>query len=309
MDTLEELGFYPTGEYAQLNSYENRVFEIALEKDSAEQAKIIVKVYRPHRWSKKQILEEHQFTQELFDHDILTVPPLQLSTGTTLAEFHGLQFAVFPRFQGRMLQEIVPADLRKFGSLLARLHNVGAQQPARSRIQMDVETYGYANLNLLRDWVAPEVWSRYQAAAERICAQLENHLETENFIRIHGDFHRGNLLLNDLPGEIPRLAVVDFDDFVMGPPVQDFWMLLSGDTDSFENEMDLLCAGYEEFRDFPYEQIDLIPGLRGLRIISYAAWIARRFDDPVFPQLFPQFRDYVYWAEETEALERLSWAE
>ena len=306
MDTLENLGFQPTGEYSQLNSYENRVFEMALEKGSSIHSRIIVKVYRPRRWSQKQILEEHQFTQELLDHDLLTVPPLQLSTGTTLAEFQGLSFAVFPRFQGRMLQEILPEELKRFGSLLARMHNIGAERPARHRLRMDIETFGTANLSLLKNWVAPEVWHRYQRAAEQIFAQLEERLDFDSFHRIHGDFHRGNLLLKEIPGETSQLAIVDFDDFVMGPAAQDFWMLLTGDEDTFDREIDLLAEGYEEFREFPYEQVDLILGLRGLRIVSYAAWIARRYEDPVFPQLFPQFRDYIYWAEETEALERLA---
>ena len=53
--------------------------------------------------------------------------------------------------------------------------------------------------------------------------------------------------------------------------------------------------------------MSLIPALRGLRIFTYAAWIARRWDDPSFPKLFPEFNSYTYWAEETEALEAIAW--
>ncbi len=45
--------------------------------------------------------------------------------------------------------------------------------------------------------------------------------------------------------------------------------------------------------------------LRGLRIIHYAAWIARRWTDPSFPQIFPNFATDTYWFEEMQALEKV----
>ncbi len=299
MDTLEDFGFAPTGEYVQLNSYENRVFEISLE---STRERLIVKVYRPNRWSKDQILEEHQFTQELFDNGIRSAPPLILGD-STLADIHGLQFAVFPKAHGRMLSDVT--ELRRIGRLLGQLHNVGQSKPTQYRSQFN---HGEENLNLLSDWVAPEVERRYFEAAEVLLDGLYERLDETTFFRIHGDFHRGNLLLYDVLDEPKDLVVVDFDDFVMGPEVQDIWMLLSGDQETSQSEIEQILEGYEEFRHFPKHQLELIPFLRALRIISYAAWIARRWKDPVFPQLFPQFQDYTYWAEETEALERLAWS-
>lgn len=306
LDTLESLGFHPTGDYLQLNSFENRVFEFTLESGTWMLPKIIAKVYRPGRWSQRQIIEEHQWTQELFDHGIQTAPPLALMTGSTLAETQGLLFALFPRASGRMLQDLNSELLSRIGRLLAQMHNVGQQSEPKWRVALTVERFGYENVDLLERWVAPEVRNRYLDAAEAICHALEAQLQGVDSIRIHGDFHRGNLLLKDVQGEPQDLTVVDFDDFVSGPEIQDVWMLLSGDAETQAEELLAIQTGYEELRSFPHHQIQMIPLLRGLRIISYGAWIARRWEDPVFPQLFPQFRDYDYWAEEAEILEKIA---
>ncbi|MNL29692.1 serine/threonine protein kinase [compost metagenome] len=84
-------------------------------------------------------------------------------------------------------------------------------------------------------------------------------------------------------------------------------MLLSGDEDQVDEERFQIISGYEELREFPHHQWGWVPLYRGLRIISYAGWIARRWDDPSFPRLFPNYRDFRYWAEEVEALEKVAW--
>ena len=149
---------------------------------------------------------------------------------------------------------------------------------------------------------------RYNTAADSILGYLESELDPESFFRIHGDCHKGNLLATDRPGEPREFFFIDFDDFCNGPAVQDFWMLLSGAEADTLDEQDAILAGYTDLRHFDEEDLRLIPALRGLRIIHYGAWIARRWDDPSFPQIFPDFRTYTYWAEEVEALERLAWS-
>jgi Ser/Thr protein kinase RdoA (MazF antagonist) len=72
MEAVEKAGWHPTGEYLQLNSYENRVFSIRLEKDPFE---IIGKFYRPGRWSHAALMEEHQFLMEIKDLGIHAVSP------------------------------------------------------------------------------------------------------------------------------------------------------------------------------------------------------------------------------------------
>ncbi|MGE0763542.1 MAG: serine/threonine protein kinase [Bdellovibrionales bacterium] len=307
MAGVEAAGFHPTGEYLQLNSYENRVFDVRLEKGS-ERERIIVKFYRPQRWSRAAILEEHFFLEELNLSGIPAIAPLPQKNRETLSVFMGLHMAAFPKFLGRMPQELSLDDLKKIGRLLARLHNVGEQKPARHRPRLDVENFGWPALEILADFVAPEMWDRYEQAAIQILQYLEDVLPQEKVLRIHGDCHRGNLLQQDNREGEQGFFLVDFDDFCNGPVAQDFWMLFSGDKESLAEERDALLGGYEELRHFPSQQEKLFMPLRGLRIIHYAAWIARRWNDPTFPLIFPDYQNYTYWAEETEALERIAWS-
>lgn len=304
LQSAESQGFLTTGEFSQLNSYENRVFDIRLENPQGDLDHIIAKFYRPNRWSKESILEEHRFLQDLQAEHIPAVAPLILKTGSTLAELHGLYVTFFPKVRGRMPQEFLNQELFQVGRLMAQVHNQGALRQAPHRPVLDTSYYGgWPTLDFLQDWVAPELRGRYNAAAEMILNQLDDVLDPSEFIRIHGDCHKGNLLHNG-----KQFFLVDFDDFCTGPVIQDFWMLLSGEGEEGEEEREQIIAGYEELREFPYHQWEWVPWMRGLRILSYAGWIAKRWDDPSFPRLFPEFNTYRYWAEEVEALEKIAWA-
>ena len=58
-----------------------------------------------------------------------------------------------------------------------------------------------------------------------------------------------------------------------------------------------MADGYNEFYDFPANQLGLIEALRSYRIMHYAAWLARRWDDPAFPMHFPWFNTTRYWSD------------
>ena len=228
---------------------------------------------------------------------------LPLPNKTTLIETAGIFVAFFPKFRGRMPQELTLADLNRIGQLFARVHNVGAKSFAHNRPVMDSSYYGsWETLALLDTWVVPELKSRYFPAAEKILNFIDDHFEPSEFIRIHGDAHKGNILQMQ-----QSYFLVDFDDFCNGPAVQDFWMLLSYDNDTITAEKDSFIEGYQMFREFPFHQLAWIEALRGLRIIMYAGWIAKRWKDPSFPKIFPDFGSFSYWAEEVEALEKISW--
>jgi Ser/Thr protein kinase RdoA (MazF antagonist) len=305
----EDAGFRATGEFTQLNSYENRVFDIRLEKNSEDIERVIAKFYRPGRWSKAALLEEHNFLFELQKEGVPAIAPLSLQ-GSSLREAEGMFVAFFPKFVGRMPEEFLENDLFQVGRRLAQIHNVGSRQNFKHRAVLSEAPFScWDNLELLSQWVAPEVWPRYEAAAIQIIERIENEMDSSRYIRIHGDCHRGNLLAKPLPGGAREFFFVDFDDCAMGPEVQDFWMLMAGE-EGFERnlEQEKIMAGYQELRDFPAEQWEWVPLLRGLRIFSYSAWIARRWSDPSFPKLFPSFESYTFWAEETEAIEKIAWS-
>jgi Ser/Thr protein kinase RdoA (MazF antagonist) len=310
LDGIEAAGFATTGEYIQLNSYENRVFEVRLEKgqNPAElDDRIVAKYYRPLRWDQKALFDEHFFLEELKLNGIPVIAPLTQKNGQTLSCYEGIYLALFKKGLGRIPQELTLEQLKSIGRVLARIHNVGEQKPARFRPAFTAEQFGWPALNVLESWIAPEVYDRYTDAAEKILEYLDQELRPEEFIRIHGDCHKGNLLQKDERDGSKEFFFMDFDDFGNGPVAQDFWMLFSSDESSNGEELEAALSGYEELRSFPVSQRKLFAPLRGLRIIHYAGWIARRWEDPFFPKLFPQFKDYVYWAEEAEALERIAW--
>lgn len=298
LDSVESLGLEPTGEMTQLNSYENRVFDLKLEDGN----RVIAKFYRTNRWSEKALLEEHQFISDLASSGVHVVQPLTFSDKTLFElKDQGSYFCLYPKFKGRMPQEFLKGELQKVGRTLARLHNAGAQAEFKYRPSLTTNFYGYNSLDILNQWVAPEVSSRYFSAAQDILSFLDEKLDRYPQVRIHGDCHKGNLLNNE-----QDFFFVDFDDCINGIEAQDFWMLL--DRENFEEELDQILEGYEELRDFDLSQKELFEPLRGLRIMYYARWIATRWNDPSFPRLFPNFESYAYWAQETEQLEKIAWS-
>jgi len=310
LEAVESAGFVATGEFQQLNSYENRVFDVSLESEMACNgglSNVICKFYRPGRWSSESILDEHQFLKELRDEQIAVAAPLDLHNSfnynKTLHSIDGIWMAMFPKVRGRMPQEFLKKDLFKIGILLARMHNVGGARVAVHRSSLGHGALDpWETMEFLQDFIAPEVRDRYNDAAIEILQKFDQLVDESQFIRIHGDCHRGNILQMD-----NDFCLVDFDDFCNGPVIQDFWMLLSGDREWEAEEKEQLIAGYEEIREFPYHQWDWLPWLRGFRVIHYCGWIARRWNDPSFPRIFPEFNSFTYWAEETEVLEQISW--
>lgn len=303
LDALEDVGFEPTGSLLALNSYENRVYQVSLEDGTF----VIAKFYRPNRWSDAAIIEEHDFSHELAQQEIPIVAPLSINA-KTLFEFNGFRFAVFPRQGGRTPELEQPETLKQLGRFLGRLHAVGATRPFSNRPKMTVQNFGFDSLTFLleNDFISPEVRANYQQAAEEALQLVEQRYEAilPRNIRLHGDCHPGNLLWRD---DAPHF--VDLDDCRMGPAVQDLWMLLSGSTDEMSIQFRHILEGYETFFEFDPAELSLIESLRTLRLLHYSAWLARRWDDPAFPQHFPWFDSPRYWEEQMltlrEQIERL----
>lgn len=303
LNAVDASGFPTTGEYLQLNSYENRVYSLKVEEPKDTQ--IIAKFYRPGRWPEQAIREEHEFLKECLDAGVSVVAPLTQKNGDTLSLHEGMWCALFPKARGRMPQEFTLEELTQLGRVIARLHNVGAEKPAKHRPVLDPDNYGRPALKILEKLINPDLRARYMDAAEGILEYIDSNLDSRYFQRIHGDCHRGNVLQTDDPGKPKEFVLVDFDDFVMGPPVQDLWMLFRHDEEDVADEIDAFLSGYEELREFDDRELRMMEPLRGLRIIHYAAWIARRWSDPSFPQIFPNFASDAYWFEEMQALEKV----
>ncbi|WP_347556834.1 serine/threonine protein kinase [Robbsia sp. KACC 23696] len=297
LDAIESTGMRVDGRLLTLNSFENRVYQVGID----DAPPVIVKFYRPHRWSDAAILEEHTFLQELGDAEIPAVAPLVLplgdAAGTTLSTYNGFRFSVFPRRGGRPPELEQSDTLEWLGRFIGRIHQVGARKPYAERGVIDLPTYGTAPRDYLRDsGVVPEnLREAYFAIVDLALAAIARGYERAGdiaLLRLHGDCHPGNVLWTDAGPHF-----VDFDDSRMGPAVQDLWMLLPGDRDGQRRALGDVLAGYEDFCEFDQRSLYLIEPLRTLRLIHYSAWLARRWDDPAFPAAFPWFNTQRYWEE------------
>ncbi len=297
LEALDELGFRCDGRFLALNSYENRVYQVGIEDDRP----VVAKFYRPGRWSNEQIAEEHAFTTELATAEIPVVAPLAIA-GKTLHRSGPFRLAVFPSHGGRA-PDLDDLDLlEQLGRLVGRIHLVGATSDFEYRPEIDIESYGVSSCEFLlgQGFIPPDLLPAYESVAELVLDGVHACFEQTGAIstlRIHADFHPGNVLVN---GE--RLHIVDLDDTRTGPAVQDLWMFLSGDQEEQLPQLDALLEGYTEFCEFDARELRLVEALRSLRILHYAAWIARRWDDPAFKIAFPWFDSNRYWDEHVLAL-------
>lgn len=310
LDAVESAaGVRCTGRAMALNSMENRVYEIELDLDDVPKDPtgrfLIAKFYRPGRWSEAQILDEHQYLAELAELEIPVVAPLKLQDGSTLATLKGegqgmgLYFALFPKVSGRSPDELTDDQLAQVGRLLGRMHNVGASRVAPHRLHLTPESYGMANLRHLIDAriLPDEIRASYQSTVEQICQITEPWFKATTPHRIHGDCHRGNLLVGRA-----GMFFVDFDDMVTGPATQDLWLLIPGRDDDSQRQLEAMLEGYETMRPFNRHELRLIEPLRALRFVHFSAWIGRRFTDPAFPRAFPHFGTQKYWQEQLQDL-------
>ena len=315
---LASVGLMGDGRLTALASYENRVYQAVL--DDGE--KVVLKFYRPQRWSREQILEEHSFSQELADNEVPMVAPLRLASGgqdSSLHHFEGFDFSVSPWRGGRRPELDDWEVLEWIGRFLARIHAVGSARTFEHRPRLDLHSFGHESMHYLlsHDAVALEVSKSWETACEQALHLMapaadglsqSGHfgLQSAAQLRLHGDCHPGNVLWTPVEesGDGMRGGphFVDLDDARLGPAVQDLWMLLSGERAQQTQQLSALLEGYEQFRPFDRRELALIEPLRTLRLIHYSAWLARRWQDPIFAINFPWFGGLDYWQGQVRML-------
>lgn len=309
LEAVEALGVRCTGRVLALNSLENRVYEVELDLDLPPNAGRwdayrVVKFYRPGRWTREQINEEHAFLSECAAAEIPVVAPLRFPNGDTLSELPGvgILYAIFPKVGGRILDEMSESELRQIGRLLARLHNVGGTKRFQHRITLTPESYGYSNLSFLKEnkLLPPSIEGHYIGIAERILKTSEPWFHDTATQRVHGDCHIGNILWHP-----QGCFIVDFDDSLEGPCVQDLWLLTPGRDEAAARYRERMLEGYEMMRTFDHSSLRLIEPLRALRMIHFTTWIAKRFEDPAFKQVFVDYGSERYWREQLIALQEV----
>jgi len=298
LDAVETLGFQADGGLLALNSYENRVYRVGIESGSP----LVVKFYRPQRWTDAMIQEEHDFALELAAVDIPVVAPLIDSSGKTLHFHEGHRFAVFPCEGGRTPELNGGDDYVVIGRFIGRIHAVGRLHPFTHRPTVNIDSYARDSYQYVLEngFIPAELELPYRSLVEDILPVLETGYQQAGAIeriRLHGDCHASNILWTDTGPHF-----VDLDDCRTGPAVQDLWMLLNGSRQDMTMQLADLLDGYTEFSDFEPRELHLVEALRTMRLLYYSAWLARRWEDPAFPRSFPWFNTNRYWEEQILAL-------
>ena len=297
LDAVETTGLRCDGRLTALNSYENRVYQVWL--DSGES--IVAKFYRPQRWSRDAIAEEHAFALELAQAELPVVAPLVFN-GQTVHAHAGFLLALYPRQGGRTPEFEDEDTLRWLGRFIARIHAIGDLDEFQHRPQIGWEEFGETPVRYVldHDFVPPDLRAAYETTVLDVLARVKNRWQDAGrfgTLRLHGDCHAGNILWTDAGPHF-----VDLDDARMGPAVQDIWMWLSGHREAQQQQLAAIVSGYREFYDFNPVELALIEPLRTLRMVHYAGWLARRWSDPAFPQSFPYFNTQHYWQDHILAL-------
>ncbi len=281
-----------------LNSYINRVYEVEME----EGGWVIAKFYRPGRWSRDALQDEQDFVAELAAQEIPVVAPFIGVNGQPLQEHGGMYFALFPKKGGRPCDEPSSRDRISLGRLMARVHAVGSMHPPRDRLELDPGKSVSQHLDyiLKTELIPSTLKTKYEAVAHSILSAITPLFDGVEKIRIHGDCHAANILYR--PGE--PFYLIDFDDMVVGPPVQDLWMLLPGHLKTCRLEIEEFLEGYETFHDFDRRTLKLIEPLRAMRFIYFTAWCARQKTDGGFARLAPEWGTPAFWRQEIHDLEK-----
>ncbi len=298
ISAVESLGFYSDARIFPLNSYENRVYQVGIE----EAEPVIVKFYRPLRWTDAAILEEHHYSQTLQDLELPAVSPTKDAKGDTLHYFEGYRFALFRRQGGQAPEQDDFNQLHRLGRLLGRMHRAGSTALFQNRPTLSVERMidEPAAFLLDHDFIPSYLKTTFGNLVAEFRVQFQSLLDQiqPSIIRCHGDCHIGNIIWHRTTGP----WFVDFDDCMNAPAIQDLWMLLAGSRLEQTQQFSELLDGYEEFFDFNRAELQLIEPLRTMRMIYYAGWLARRWDDPAFTATFTWFNTPNYWQNHIDSL-------
>ncbi len=284
-------------------SYVNRVYGLR----SDEGTELIAKFYRPERWTREAVEEEHRFVTECAAADIPVVAPLPDPDGDTVGELvvddrereENFLFALYPKKGGRNFDAEEDDHWFRLGAIVGRCHLVGRKQPARHRLELSPElTFAYLDELLDEEVVHPDCRAELDELCRSTLQALRPLFEGTGFQRIHGDCHRGNIL--ERPGE--GLLLIDFDDMMNAPPVQDLWLLLPDHAAECRRELTMMLEGYEQFVPFARDTLILIEPLRFMRIVYFLTWRARQRHDHWFKREHPHWGSKAFWLAEIEDL-------
>ncbi len=290
----EALGEKMTGFMTTFTSYINRVFEL----ETAGGERVIAKFYRPGRWHYDALCDEHDFLFDCQAAELPVIAPKILHNGSSIGDHNGIFFAVFPKMSGRQFELKTDQDWVKTGRLLGRLHSIGENEIAPDRIELHPDTSLVDDINYLLDYIPEHFVKTFKEITDELLTISTPLFEDIHGIRIHGDAHLSNFI-DRLDGNV---YMIDFDDMMMGPAVQDFWLILPNHLNKSKRELELLISGYEFFRPFDRRELKLVEPLRMMRMIYFTAWCASQKDDFKFQHNFPNWGTDSFWRKELKDL-------
>ncbi len=301
MHAAETWGKRLSGRVLTLNSLENRVYDVELAGKvdfgkGFSSTHVILKFYRPGRWSKEQILEEHRFLQTLVEFEVPVVAPIEINHQTLhLHSETNLWYALFPKVQGRLKDELMKEEVEQVGRLIGRIHNIGPMGKFNERITLHPKNFIDANKTLLTTTKPVEHLSfrHYLDLLDQLSQFIKPLFSSLTLQRLHGDFHRGNIVWT----EAGPMAV-DFDDCLTGPVEQDLWLLFPGKDSYSISDRERFLSSYQEMTRKEFLKMNLTEALRAMRMVHFNAWIAKRWEDHSFQRVFPQFTSANYWDQE-----------
>lgn len=298
--SIDQLGLQTKAQVLALNSLENRVYQVGLEDPMDLETSvfskehIIVKFYRPGRWDEATILEEHSFLNELSSLEIPVIAPMNFKDKTLFRESTtNLFYAVFPKVQGRLKDELNKEELREMGRLIARIHNVGRSSVFKNRPIFHPDNYLKAHFPTLKNSsvIPVNLLKNYLTLCQQLYEMIIPYFENLENQRLHGDFHRGNILWSD-----KGPWIVDFDDCSFGPTQQDLWLLVAGRDHESLSEREVFIESYNQMSSKPINLSQfIVEALRSIRMIHFNGWIAKRWDDPTFQNYYGDFNSEMYW--------------
>lgn len=299
-EILKDLGI-PRSEGIAFESAENRVFGFG---------DVVLKFYRPGRWTLGALQDEVQFLEDLREARVAFVRPIG-----SVRIWQGIYYIVFETISKsyEVAPEVLSEDsVRRLVQQVARIHDVGAKRIATFRPPFDPEATCTGCFEVIKrsGFIPKDLHSSYEEVIEGLVAKLAT-IKDIPIQRVHGDTYSGNTMW-DSNGPI----FMDLDDFQMGPVALDLRLLSSGwrlntlpesmsRVECRDIQQEIILNYYREVRSFPKSWEALFPLLSAYRDIKFDAWFSARWLEPGFAEKYPNedITDLSYWKNSIEGLQ------
>lgn len=272
---------------------------------------VVLKVFRPGRWSLEALQEEVVFLEDLREAGVSAVRPIG-----GIETWEGLHHLAYERVADPYEDDrpiFTRDDVAQLVTLAADVHRVGAMRDAPHRPRLEPVSMGRGLLEVIdaRGYLSDALRERYHAAVEALCAKTEVLLEGVPQQRIHADFGSWNVLWRE---DGPLL--MDLDDFQVGPTALDVrllsfpWRLdtLPQDMDRRtrrEHQHELVVELYRAHHDFDDRWAELFRPTAILRGVVFDAWFSHNWSEPGFAEHYEDddITQDAYWQRGIDGVE------